>query len=152
MTGNNEDRQAQTWAMWCHLASLVWIPLAVIGLPIPFANLVGPLIVWLLKKEQHPLINEQGKESLNFQISMSIYGFALTVVLVIFAFIYILVAGVAASNDGGALLVVGGIVGIWLIGLLALIGIFQLIVVIIAAAKVNSGYAYRYPFTIRLLR
>lgn len=36
MTGNNDDRQAQTWAMWCHLASLVWIPLAVIGLPIPY--------------------------------------------------------------------------------------------------------------------
>lgn len=62
MTGNSDDRQAQMWAMWCHLASLAWIPLAIIGLPIPFANIVGPLIFWVTKKEADPFINDQGKE------------------------------------------------------------------------------------------
>ncbi|MBD2186456.1 DUF4870 domain-containing protein [Planktothrix sp. FACHB-1355] len=152
MTGNNDDRQAQMWAMWCHLASLAWIPLAIIGLPIPFANIVGPLIFWVLKKEADPFINDQGKESLNFQISMTIYGFIATIVLVFIAVIYFIVAGVAASNDGGLLILAGGVIGIGLIGLLAVIGIFQLIVVILAAVKAKGGYAYRYPFTIRLIK
>src|ERR1700680_445708 len=60
--------EARTWAMLCHLSSISGF----IG--VPFGHIVGPLIVWLVKKDQFPLVDDQGKESLNFQISMTIYG------------------------------------------------------------------------------
>jgi uncharacterized Tic20 family protein len=75
------------------------------------------------KKEEYELVNDQGKESLNFQISMTIYILA-SVILII------LVIGIA---------------------LLIILGLFSLIVVIIAAIKANEGEKYRYPLTIRFL-
>ncbi|NEP28916.1 MAG: hypothetical protein F6K49_45980, partial [Moorea sp. SIO3I6] len=36
--------------MLCHLSSLLWIPLLIMGLPIPLANLAGPLMIWLNKR------------------------------------------------------------------------------------------------------
>src|SRR5918993_120793 len=62
--GAAPDQNARTWGMLAHLSALV---ASVIGLP--FA---GPLIVWLMKKQEHPFIDDQGKESLNFQITVMI--------------------------------------------------------------------------------
>ena len=52
--------------MLCHLSSLA-------GSVIPFGNIVGPLVVWLIKKDEYAFVDDQGKESLNFQISITIY-------------------------------------------------------------------------------
>jgi len=118
IAGKNE----RMWAMLCHLSSFVGyvIPLFV-GYAIPFANIFGPLVIWLIKRENGPLVDHQGKESLNFQISMTIYY------IVSFFLVF---------------------VGIGII-LLPLLALFGLIMVIIAAVKANSGTYYRYPLTIR---
>lgn len=111
------DRQARMWAMLCHLSAFSgWI--------IPFGHILGPLIIWLIKRDDHPFINEQGKESLNFQISLSIY------------------------------LIVSAILVLVLIGfvLFFIVGIVGFIFVIVAAVKSNEGVPYRYPLTIRFLR
>lgn len=111
------DRQARMWAMLCHLSAFsFWI--------IPFGHILGPLIIWLIKRDDHPFINEQGKESLNFQISLSIY------------------------------LIVSAILVLALIGfvLFFIVGIVGFIFVIVAAVKANEGVSYRYPLTIRFLR
>lgn len=111
------DRQARMWAMLCHLSAFSgWI--------IPFGHILGPLIIWLIKRDDHPFINEQGKESLNFQISLSIY------------------------------LIVSAILVLALIGfvLFFVVGIVGFIFVIVAAVKANEGVSYRYPLTIRFLR
>ena len=61
------DKNARQWAMLCHLAGLA-------GIVIPFVGgIIGSLVLWLLKKEEHPFIDEQGKEALNFQITLLIY-------------------------------------------------------------------------------
>ena len=60
------DKEERNWAMACHLSALA-------GYVIPFGNIAGPLLVWLLKKDEYSLVNEQGKESLNFQLSLLIY-------------------------------------------------------------------------------
>ena len=75
--------------MLCHLTAL----LGIIG--IPFGNIVGPLIIWLLKKNVYPFVNEQGKESLNFQISMTIYALAaaLLILIKIWFFLLFIIAG-----------------------------------------------------------
>ncbi|MFQ6109129.1 MAG: DUF4870 domain-containing protein [Candidatus Aminicenantales bacterium] len=111
------ETQERTWGMLCHLSALA-------GFIIPFGNIIGPLIIWLIKKDESAFVDDQGKESLNFQISITIY--------ILIAAILILV-----------------IIGIFLmIGL----GILAIVLIIIAAVKANSGEKFRYPITIRFIR
>jgi uncharacterized Tic20 family protein len=112
------DKQNRTWAMFCHLASLS----ACIG--IPFGNIIGPLVVWLVKKDEFAIVDEHGKESLNFQISLSIYS--IISFFLCFAFIGFLILP--------AILIAG------------------LVFVIIATLKANKGEPYRYPLTIRFIK
>ena len=88
-----------------------------------FASFVGPLIIWLIKKDSNPFVDDQGKEALNFQIT-------------------VLIAYLAAT-----------VLSFLLIGLLIGPAVFVLSVVfgVIAATKANSGVAYRYPLNIRLV-
>ena len=111
------SKEARTWAMWCHLAAIVGY------LGIPFGNIVGPLIIWLMKRDTDPFVDAQGKESLNFQISITIYVMiSIFLILVLVGILFLIVVPVAA-----------------------------LILTIIAAIKANDGEDYRYPFTIRLI-
>jgi uncharacterized protein len=154
MLDSNES-QARTWGMLCHLASIIGILLTFGGLPIPFANVLGPLVAWLFKRKEHPFIDAHGKESLNFQISMTIYSFIGVVLLVVFAIAYFLWIGVSSGGTGDApvsVFVIGGLVVAWLFGLLVFLNLIALILVIIAAVKANAGELYRYPLTIRLIR
>ena len=112
--GSRRDRM---WVILCHLTALT------LFLGIPFGNLIGPLVVWLLKKSDSADVDAHGKESLNFQISMSLYT---------------LLAGLS-------LFVMIGFV------LLPLVLITNLVLVIVASIKASNGEFYRYPLTIRLV-
>ena len=114
----DEAKKAQTWGMLCHLTALSMF----IG--VPFGNLIGPLVVWLIKKNDYPLVDQQGKESLNFQLSMTIYS---------------IIAGLLCFIFIGFLL-------------LAVLVIVDLVLVIKASVRASSGQEYCYPFTIRLLK
>jgi uncharacterized Tic20 family protein len=122
------------WAMLAHLSVFS-------GGFIPFGHIFGPLVVWLVKREQYALVDDQGRESLNFQISMSIYTLILVVVAVVAALS--LAAGEQEAGMLGALIAAG-------VGLL-LISLLDLIFVIIASVKSYRGERYRYPLTIRFL-
>lgn len=116
-----------TIAMFCHLLALV----ALLG--IPFGSILGPLVIWLIKKDEYPLVNDQGKESLNFQITVTIVG----IVCFFGSLFFIVIVPVFFFLT-------------WL-ALIAL-GIYDLVFVIIASVKASSGEAYRYPFTLRLIK
>jgi uncharacterized protein len=109
------DADARQWAMIAHLSALAGL---VIGL-----NWLGPLIVYLVKKDEHPFIADQSREALNFNLSV---------------FIYIIASAIL-------ILVVIGIV------LLPVVAIAWLVLTIIAAIRANNGESYRYPLTIRLV-
>ncbi|MEZ5545723.1 MAG: DUF4870 domain-containing protein [Lysobacteraceae bacterium] len=109
--------QARQMGMFTHLSSLA-------GLIIPFGNILGPLILWQVKKAEFPFVDDQGKEALNFNITMAIAG---------------LVAALLT------LLLIGFL-------LLPVIALAWLVFTIIAALKANEGVAYRYPFTLRLIK
>ena len=113
-----EDKQARIWGMLCHLTAL----LGMIG--IPFGHIFGPLIIWLVKKNAYPFVNEQGRESLNFQLSMTIY--AIAAALLIFVKIGM-----------PLLLLVAGI---------------NFILVIIASIRAFNGETYTYPLAMRLIK
>ncbi len=107
----------RTWGMLAHLTAFA-------GFIIPFGNVFGPLVVWLMKRDQSEFVADQGKEALNFNISVLI-GAAICGVLV-FVFIGILL-GVALF-------------------------IFWLALTIIAGIKAGEGVRYRYPVAIRLVK
>ncbi len=111
-------KDVRMWAMFCHLAGLAGFLMPVVG------NIVAPLIVWQVKKEDYPFVDEQGKEAVNFQISMSLYGL-ITIPLF--------------------LICVGPF-------LLAAIGVVDLVFLLVAAVKANNGQHYRYPLTIRFIK
>jgi len=91
---------------------------------------IGPLIIWLIKKDTMPFVAAQAKEALNFNITVS----AIFLVLTIFT---VITFGI------GALLTVP---------VMLLVGIAALVFTIIAAVKANEGVDYRYPFSIRLIK
>ena len=109
--------EARQWAMFCHFA-------AFLGLVFPFGNLLGPLIVWQIKKDLDPFVDAQGKEALNFQISVALAALLCFLLMVV---------------------VVG-------FPLLVLVSIAALVLTIIAGIKANEGQAYRYPFCWRLVK
>ncbi len=112
------SKDEQNWAMACHLSALA-------GFLIPFGNIAGPLIVWLIKRAEMPLVDIHGKEALNFQITVSI------AVAICVALMFVLVGFV----------------------LIFIVGLGALVLTIMAAVKVSNGdFEYRYPFTLRLLK
>ncbi len=110
-------REVRKWAMICHLSALVGL----LGNGIGF--LIGPLVVWLIKREDDPLIEEQGKEAVNFQLTMFL-------ALFISALLTFVLIGIP---------------------LLIAFGLMMIINPIIAAVKTSNGDRYRYPISIRFL-
>jgi len=95
--GSSDERM---WGMLCHLSSLS-------GGVIPFGNIVGPLVIWLIKKDEYAFVDDQGKESLNFQISILIYTIVLAVTIIgiplaigamIFGLVMTVVAAIKANG------------------------------------------------------
>ena len=151
-----DAEQEKNWAIACHVSSLAWIALTFVGLgAIPFLNIIAPAAIWYFKKEESKLVAEHGKESLNFQISMSIYGVAASFIVAFVMGLLVLFLFLFSSQDGNffAFLfsIATGIGLIFLLCAIVAIAIFQIIVVIMAATKAKEGEFYRYPFNLRLL-
>jgi uncharacterized Tic20 family protein len=117
MNGTSTSANIRSWCVACHLSALAGFVAPAVG------HVLGPLIVWLIKRGDSPEIDAHGKEALNFQISMLIYN---------------LVAGILC------LLLIG-------FALLAVLHILNVVFVIIAALKAGEGQMYRYPLTLRLI-
>jgi uncharacterized Tic20 family protein len=150
----DRNQNANTWAMFCHLSSFLWFLLVIVGLPIPLlANIVGPLVIWLLKKDESEFVDRHGRESLNFQISMTLYGIALITAAIVTFLLYLIIAGGLANTDGGAFAWIAGALGGigWLI-LVTAFSLVQLILVIVATVQASQGKFYRYPLTLRFIR
>ncbi len=113
-----EDEKEKTWGMLTHLLALS------IFIGIPFGNIIGPLIVYLVKKDEYEFVREQGREVLNFQITW-------TIILIISAVLIVL--------------------GIGILMLIAF-GIAWLVLVIVGSVSASNGNSYKYPFTIDFVR
>lgn len=112
------------WAMLGHLSALTGLLTGGIG------NIVGPLIVWQVKKDSLPFAASEAKEALNFNISWLLWSLALGLVTAVLMLVFI---------------------GVLLIPVLILLGVAWLVLTIIAGLKANEGKAYRYPLTIRFI-
>jgi len=117
------EQQARTWNMLCHLSALV-------GLVIPFGNLIGPLLVWQIKKHEFPSVEAHGKAALNFQLTVTIAVLAGAALAFVLSFLCL---------------------GYLLFPLVAVIGICGLVFAVIAGIKANDGLDYQYPYSFRLI-
>lgn len=113
----NPSQQAINWAMICHLSGFA-------GFILPLANIIVPLLIWGFKRQEFPYVDEQGKEAINFQISITIYWIIAAILILI-------------------------VIGLFIMPLLAA---FQIIAMIIASVETAHGKHFRYPLTIRFLR
>lgn len=104
-------KEARMWAMLAHLLGL-------------FTCFIGPLIIWLVKKEENAFIDNQGKEALNFQITVALA------------------------------MVVSGLLSVVCIGVIlgTVVAVADLVFCILACVKSNTGEAYRYPVSIRFIK
>ncbi len=117
METSTTSSNVRTWNVLCHASALLGLFFHFLG------HLLGPLIVWLVKRGDSPEIDAHGKESLNFQISMLIYDAIAAILCFVLIGIPILIA-------------------LW---------VLNTVFVIIASVKASEGKLYRYPFTIRLI-
>ena len=107
----------RTWNILCHASALLGVFFHFPG------HILGPLIVWLAKRDDSPEIDAHGKESLNFQISMLIYNaIAVVFCLVLIGFV-----------------------------LLPILWVLNAVFVIVASIQASDGKFYRYPMTIRFI-
>jgi uncharacterized Tic20 family protein len=116
-----------SWALLIHLSALLHF----LGATFPGANVVGPLVLWIIKRNDSAYLDEVGKRVLNFQISWAIY----------FALMWVAIA-----------VLVWVLVGFLLIPIVGIMSIVWLIITIIGAIKESNGEAYRYPATIQFLK
>lgn len=114
---NDISQDEKTWGMLAHLSSLS-------GLIIPFGTVLGPLVVWLVKRDTMPFVADQGKEALNFNIT----------------------ATIAAIISSFLIMVLVGII------LLPAVLLAWVVFTVIASIAANKGEAYRYPWTLRLIK
>jgi len=110
------SKDERVWALLCHISAFACFVF-------PFGNIIAPLIIWVLKKDESPFIADQGKEAINFQITVTIFFF-ISILLIFIA-----------------------------VGIPLLIGVFFLSIIftVIAALKANDGEKYRYPINMRFI-
>ena len=116
-TTESVDEEIRTTAVVAHLSTFA-------GLIVPFGSVIGPLAVWLTRRDRDPFIDQAGREALNFGISIAIYGSVLLVAALMLVGIPLLMVGVVA----------------WVV------------LASLAAVKASQGRAYRYPLTMRFVR
>ncbi|MFC3129270.1 DUF4870 domain-containing protein [Coralloluteibacterium stylophorae] len=121
-----EERQ---WAMFAHLSAIVG---AIVTSAFLYgaAAFAGPLIIWMVKKDTMPFVDDQAKEALNFNITFGIFAGVMWLLTIITLGIGVFIT----------------------LPLMAIAGIVWLVFTIIAAVKANEGVAYRYPLTLRLVK
>ncbi|GGM10244.1 DUF4870 domain-containing protein [Pseudomonas asuensis] len=104
--------EARRWAMLCHYSAFLWFVAPMIG------NVIGPLVIWQFKRETDPFIDDQGKEALNFQLTITV------ATLLCWLLAWVLIG----------------------FPLMVLVGVWGFVLTVIAGLKANKGRPYRYPF------
>ena len=116
-TGAVLSQDEKNWGMFCHVAVFA-------GCIVPLGNIIGPLVIWLMKKDQYGFVDYNARQAMNFQITILI-AMLLSALL---AFVLI-----------GILMLIG-------------IGIFALIMTIRAIIQSGRGNYYTYPCSIKIIR
>jgi uncharacterized Tic20 family protein len=110
----------RNWAMFCHLSAFAGF----IVFFIPFAGIVATLICWLSRRDESTWVNENGKASLNFQLSILLY------LILAIPLCFILIG----------------------IPIILIIGTLKIVCIIIASVKASKGEEFKYPLAIPFIQ
>ncbi|WP_233843304.1 DUF4870 domain-containing protein [Dyella sp. 2HG41-7] len=127
--GGDIPAEERTWAMMAHLSALLGA-LVTVTFGHGWACFIGPLVIWLVKKDTMPFVNDQAKEALNFNITVAIATLVLLILSIVTFGIGLIIA-----------------IPMWVI-----IWIAWLVLTVVAGMKANEGVRYRYPFALRLIK
>lgn len=114
---NPDEQQARQWAMFLHLSQLA-------GYVIPLVGLIAPIVIWQMKKDEYPILDEHGKAVVNWLISELIYG------AICFVLVFIVIG----------------------FPMLMVLGILAVVFPIIGGIKANNGELWHYPMAINILQ
>jgi uncharacterized protein len=117
-SGSTPTENERTWGMLAHLSALAGLVLPLIGI------VLGPLAVWLMRRDESQFVGDQAKEALNFNISVLLAAIACILLMLVF---------------------VGFLLGTALF-------VYWLVMTLVAAIKASEGHIYRYPFSLRLVK
>lgn len=151
MTQSNEKNMAT----YIHLSTLSQYI-------IPFGNYIFPIIIWSSKKNESQFIDENGKNAINFQLSIFLYTM-ITIIIAVPLFIYGIIKNVSLTtiNEGGDFIAnhlsAGNISGIVILAIITVLlfcflKIIEFILIIYASVKSSNGEAYKYPLTINFIK
>jgi uncharacterized Tic20 family protein len=127
--GGDVPAEERTWGRFAHLSALLGALLTA-SFGAGWGCFIGPLVIWLVKKDTMPFVADQAKEALNFNITVAIATLVLLILSVITFGIGFIIA-----------------IPLWII-----IGVGWLVLTIVAGVKANEGVRYRYPFALRLIK
>ncbi|NIG56337.1 DUF4870 domain-containing protein [Chitinophaga sp. Cy-1792] len=136
------EKDERTWASLMHVAGPVgylfggWA-----------TNLVLVLVLWLVKRNDSKFVDEQGKEALNFQLTLSILSFCLMIILGIITGIWAF-GNAIIFGDGFHIFTFGLGMG----GVYSLLKLINIIFSVLAAVEANKGVHYRYPISMRFVK
>jgi len=126
---SSDDR---TWGMLAHLSAFA-------SFIIPFGHILGPLLVWYFKKDESAFVDANGKNSLNFQLSLTLYAI---IGLILFMMIFV---PLFLSTESSFMF------GLFFVPFLIFLFI-EFILVALACGRAYSGKVYKYPFTISFIK
>lgn len=139
---NNEilepSNDGRMWATLCHLSGFL-------GSIFPFGNIIGPLVLWMMKKNEYPLVNVEGKESLNCQLSYTLYTIIWGLVGLLSFTGFVFSSGSHPSKGFYPVLITYAILGFAML-------VTYIISIIVAAIKTSNGKTFRYPLIIRFIK
>jgi uncharacterized protein len=118
------ESDTKLWNMLVHLSALA-------GFIIPFGNILGPLIIWQLKKNEIPSVNQHGKDAVNFQITASLILLGASLVAIILSFL---------------------LIGFLLFPIIALAGLAAIGLSVYAGIQANNGVSFHYPLSFNLIK
>jgi len=107
----------RNWAMLCHLSAFA-------GFFFPFGGIIGPLICWLSRKDESTWVDQNGKRSMNFELSVLLY------MILVIPLCFIIIG----------------------IPILIFLGILKVVCIIIASIKASKGEEFRYPLSIPFIQ
>lgn len=112
-----DSEGTRLWLMLCHLSALL-------GYVFPFGHVLGPLAVWMFRRDRVPGVEAAGRESLNFQLTVTMMGLIGVMLSVVFI----------------------GLV------LLFLVVVFHFCMTLYASIRVQRGGEFSYPLTVRFIK
>jgi uncharacterized Tic20 family protein len=107
----------RNWAMFCHLSAFA-------GFFFPFGGIIGPLICWLSRKDESEWVNQNGKSSMNFQLSILLY------IILAVPLCFLLIG----------------------IPIILFLGTLKVICIVIASVKASKGERFSYPLAIPFIQ